>query len=283
MNPTITHIRFDLASPFKVLHLSDNHLCLADERDDERKNLLAQRRQKEFDSQGKGVMPHLNEQLAYAKENNLPILYTGDLIDFVSNKNLETAETLFKDMDYFIAVGNHEFSLYVGEAFEDEAYKMQSYDFVQKHFKNDLTFANREMHGINFVAVDNSYYRFTFPQLEKLKKEAEKGLPIVLMLHCPLHTDELYHLIMDDLHFPCAYLTGTPEPLLKPYDDYRYRQQKPDEATDAFIDYVHSCPSIKAILAGHLHESCESALPSGLMQYITGGGYKGYAREIEFF
>lgn len=282
MNPTITHIRFDLASPFKVLHLSDNHLCLADERDDERKNLLAQRRQKEFDSQGKGVMPHLNEQLAYAKENNLPILYTGDLIDFVSHKNLETAETLFKNMDYFMAVGNHEFSLYVGEAFEDEAYKMQSYDFVQKHFKNDLTFANREMHGINFVAVDNSYYRFTFSQLEKLKKEAEKGLPIVLMLHCPLHTDELYHLIMDDLHFSCAYLTGTPEPLLKPYDDYRYRQQKPDEATDAFIDYVHSCPSIKAILAGHLHENCKSLLPSGLKQYITGGGYKGYAREIVF-
>ena len=282
MHPTITHIRIGLMSPFKVLHLSDNHLCLADERDDERKNLLAQRRQKEFDSQGKGVILHLNKQLAYAKENNLPILYTGDLIDFVSHKNLEFAQSLLEDTDYFMAVGNHEFSLYVGEAFEDEAYKMQSYDFVQKHFKNDLTFASREMHGINFVAVDNSYYRFTLSQLEKLKKEAEKGLPIVLMLHCPLHTDELYHLIMDDLHFPCAYLTGTPEPLLKPYDDYRYRQQKPDEATNAFIDYVYSCPSIKAILAGHLHENCEFALPSGLTQYITGGGYKGYAREIEF-
>lgn len=282
MHPTITHIKIGLASPFKVLHLSDNHMCLADERDDERKNLLAQRRQKEFDSHGKGVMLHLNEQLAYAKGNNLPILYTGDLIDFVSHKNLETAQSLLKDTDYFMAVGNHEFSLYVGEAFEDEAYKMQSYDFVKTHFKNDLTFASRQMGGINFVAVDNSYYRFTFSQLEKLKKEAEKGLPIVLMLHCPLHTDELYHLIMDDLHFSCAYLTGTPEPLLKPYDDYRYRQQKPDEATMKFIEYVYACPSIKAILAGHIHENAESSLPSGIMQYITGGGYKGYAREIEF-
>ena len=118
----------------------------------------------------KGVMFHLTEQLAYAKANRLPIFYTGDLIDFVSHKNLEAAQALLKDTDYFMAVGNHEFSLYVGEAFEDEAYKMQSYDFVQKHFKNDLTFANREMHGINFVAVDNSYYRFTLSQLEKLKR-----------------------------------------------------------------------------------------------------------------
>ncbi len=283
MKPTMTHIKIGLPAPFRALHLSDNHLSLADARDDERKNLLAERRQKEFDSAGKGIMVNLEEQLAYAKENRLPILYTGDLIDFVSHKNLETAQFLLKDTDYFMAVGNHEFSLYVGEAFEDEDYKMQSYDFVQKHFKNDLTFESREMGGINFVSVDNSYYRFTLSQLEKLKKEAEKGLPIVLMLHCPLHTDELYRLIMDVLHFPCAYLTGTPEPLLKPYYDYRYRQQKPDEATDAFIDYVHSCPSVKAILAGHLHENCESALPSGVMQYITGGGYKGYAREVEFF
>ena len=282
MNPTLTRIPIGLDAPFRALHLSDNHLSLADSRDDERKNRLAQRRQREFDSAGKGVMLHITEQLAYAKENRLPILHTGDLIDFVSHKNLETAETLFKDIDYFMAVGNHEFSLYVGEAFEDEAYKMQSYDFVQKHFRNDLTFASREMSGINFVAVDNSYYRFTVIQLEKLKKEAEKGLPIVLMLHCPLHTDELYHLIMDDLHFPCAYLTGTPEPLLKPYDDYRYRQQKPDGATLKFIEYVYACPSIKAILAGHMHENAESILPSGVMQYITGGGYKGYAREIEF-
>ncbi|MBQ1258095.1 MAG: metallophosphoesterase [Clostridia bacterium] len=281
MNPVITKISIGLKKPFRALHLSDNHLPFADERDDERKNLLSENRQKEFDCHG-GVMKHLNEQLAYAKEHALPILYTGDFIDFVSYKNLEMAKALLQDADYFMATGNHEFSLYVGEAFEDEAYKMQSYDFVQKHFKNDLTFASREIMGVNFVAVDNSYYRFTLSQLEKFKKEVEKGLPIVLMLHCPLHTDELYHLIMDDLHFPCAYLTGTPEELLKPYDDYRYRQQKPDAATDAFIEYVHGCSAVKAILAGHMHENFESRLPSGITQYITGGGYKGCAREIEF-
>ncbi len=281
MKPTITKICLGLKNPFRALHLSDNHLAFADERDDERKNILAKNRLKEFDRHG-GVMKYLNEQLAYAKEHALPVLYTGDFIDFVSHKNLEMAQALLQDVDYFMATGNHEFSLYVGEAFEDEDYKMQSYDFVQKHFKNDLTFASREMGGINFVAADNSYYRFTKSQLEKLKREAEKGLPIILMLHCPLHTDELYHLIMDDLHFPCGYLTGTPEPLLKPYDDYRYRQQKPDEETEAFIDYVYACSKIKAVLAGHMHENAKSRLPSGIMQYITGGGYKGHAREIEF-
>ena len=43
MKPTITHIEIGLSSPFRALHLSDSHLSLADDRDDERKNLLAKR------------------------------------------------------------------------------------------------------------------------------------------------------------------------------------------------------------------------------------------------
>ena len=34
----------------------------------------------------------------------------------------------------FMAAGNHEYSLYVGEAFEDEAYKIQSFALVQIRF-----------------------------------------------------------------------------------------------------------------------------------------------------
>jgi len=57
--------------------------------------------------------------------------------------------------------GNHEFSQYVGEAEEDEAYKAQSFAAVQGVYPNDLVFASRIVHGVNFVAVDNTYYRFT--------------------------------------------------------------------------------------------------------------------------
>ena len=39
---------------------------------------------------------------------------------------------------------------------------------------------------------------------------------------------------------------------------------------------------IRAVLAGHLHKNAESPLPSGIMQYVTGGGFADLAREIEF-
>ena len=282
MNIIKTRIEIGLNKPFRALHISDNHISFADGRDDERKQALAATRRAFFDGGSENTTRYLDEQLAYARANGLPVLHTGDMIDFVSWQNLEFAREKLETVDYFMAVGNHEFSLYVGEAWEDVPYKMQSFDKVQAHFRNDLYFASRVMDGVNFVAADNGYYRFDKKQLEQLRKEAAKGLPIVLMIHNPLHTDDLYRYVMEELKQPCGYLTGTPDALLAGYDDYRFRQQKPDEDTLAFMEYVYGEPTIRAVLSGHLHYDFETRLPSGVMQYVTGAGYRGCAREIEF-
>ena len=50
----------------------------------------------------------------------------------------------------------------------------------------------------------------------------------------------------------------------------------------AFIDYVQSQPLIRAVLAGHLHYDFETRLSGGAVQLITGGGFRGCAREITF-
>ena len=282
MNMQQTTIEIGLEKPFRALHITDNHISFADQRDDERKRTLAASRREFFDAGAENTTRFLEQQLRYAEENGLPVLHTGDMIDFVSWQNLEYAQAQLSRVDYFMAVGNHEYSLYVGEAWEDVPYKMQSYEKVQAHFRNNLFFASREMGGINFVAVDDGYYRFDRDQLERLQKEAEKGLPIVLMLHNPLHTDDLYRYVLNDLRQPCGYLTGTPEALMAGYDDYRYRQQKADEDTLDFIDYVYGQPLIRAALSGHLHYDFETRLPSGIPQYVTGAGYRGCAREILF-
>ena len=273
-------IEVGAAKPFRALHLSDNHLAFADMRDGERKVTLARRRHAAFDEGHGAVEALLEEQLAYARDNGLPVLYTGDLIDFVSYQNLEYAKKALEDIDYFMAAGNHEFSLYVGEAFEDVPYKMQSYDLVQRYFRNNLLFDSRVINGVNFVAVDDGYYRFDGRQLEQMRAEVARGLPIVLMLHNPLHTDALYEAVMREQ--PCAYLTGTPEAMMGSYDDYRLRQQRPDADTLAFMDYVYGQPLVRAVLAGHLHRAWTGPLPSGVTQYVADSGYHGFAREIEF-
>lgn len=174
--------------PFTLLHISDTHLTLADERNDKRKIDLADGRSSCFTS----ALSDLREAEEYARENHLTIVHTGDLIDFVSEANLDAAKKFTSGNDVFFSAGNHEFSLYVGEAFEDEAYRNQSLAHVQESFTNDIRFASRVINGVKLIAIDDSYYRFDRPQLEKLKKETEDNLPIILLMHNPIYEPELF-------------------------------------------------------------------------------------------
>ena len=274
MNIIETQLHIGVEKPFDVIHLSDTHLTLADMRDGERKVTLGEKRAKYF--------PHAEEMLAAAdalfRQYGAPILHTGDLIDFVSQANLERAKEFVDSHDFFMAAGNHEFSLYVGEAWEDAAYRNQSLAQVQASFGNDIRMSSRVIGGINFVALDDGYYLFEEEQLDFLKSEVEKGLPIVLMMHNPLYEKEYFEQISyrrEEIGFqpketpPCAYLTGVPAALLGHYDDHRRRQQTPDEVTLRTVEYIRTCPLIRAVLAGHVHYSLVTRLNESAPQIIT--------------
>ena len=284
MNCTQIRLELGLPKPIRLLHISDTHLSYADERDDERKRVLAEQRRVCFEGTDSGrCMRYLDEAISHVKANCDLLLHTGDLIDFVSYRNLDLAREKLADVPNFVATGNHEFSLYVGEAFEDTAYKMQSMPLVQPAFGNDLLFASRRIGGVNLVAVDDSYYHFNSDQLKQLNSEVEKGDPILLLLHTPLHTDELFHEAMESHHQECAYLAGTPEEKLQRYAPDRQIQQRPTPETLEFIEYVRQCPAIRAILAGHLHftYNYSGAFSPYANQYVVGGGYYNCAEEFE--
>lgn len=253
--------------PFCAVHISDTHLTYADERerDNGRKLALAQARLQGFPD----AEENLKQAVEYVQEHKLPILHTGDLIDFVSAANLDAAKKLTEENDVYMAAGNHEFSLYVGEAKEDAAYRNQSLDKVQACFDNDIRFSSRVMHGVNFVAVDNSYYLFEEWQLEALKKEVQKGMPIVLMMHTPLYTETLYEKRLSEVPGP-AYLMSVPVGKMAHYNAHRFEQQLADEVTRAAYDYIVSQPLIRAVLTGHLHNDADDVLPNGVPQLVTG-------------
>lgn len=275
------NLKLGIERPLRLLHLSDTHLSYADERDNQRKRDLAVSRAKNaFETEPGSTMRHLDEALAYGKAHCELMIHTGDLIDFVSCRNLELLEEKLSVMDSFFAAGNHEYSQYVGEAWEDQAYKMQSFDRVQARVKNDLVFASRKIAGLNLVAVDNVYYNFTADQLERLKAEIRKGLPILLMMHTPLHCDDLFRDRMSRPGAQYASLAGTPPELMKDYPEYRRRQQLPDAETLAFIDCVRSEPLIKAVAAGHVHCDFQTRLYDRIPMIVTGGGFDGFATEL---
>ncbi|MBR3966338.1 MAG: metallophosphoesterase [Clostridia bacterium] len=265
MKKLLTELNIGIAAPIKVIHFSDTHLTRADGRDDERKIELAKQRRANAFPDNEEVY---RDTLALVSEGYDAVLHTGDLIDFVSYANLEEAAIFAQTTDCFFAAGNHEFSLYVGEAKEDAAYRNQSLERVQAAFRNDIRFSSRMVGGVNFVAIDNSYYLFEEYQLEGLKKEAEKGLPIILLLHNPIYEESLYEFQMRSS--PCAYLVAAPEEKMECYPSYRREQQRADEITLEAVEYIKNEPSIKALLCGHLHKDFECELCKGKPQMMVG-------------
>ena len=160
-------IEIGLEKPFDVMHVSDTHIARADARDNERKIMLAAERGQHMNA----GEHYLDEAVGIAREKGMYLMHTGDLHDFVSEANLDMDAKHMIEGDWFVCAGNHEYSQYVGEAKEDEAYKRVSYDAVQGAFPNYLTFASRVINGVNFVAVDDVYYNFTESQLEKMKAD----------------------------------------------------------------------------------------------------------------
>lgn len=267
-------LEIGLEKPIKLLHVTDSHIALADERDNERKHELAKR------LSAPEKEKHLEDHLAYGKENCDVIVHTGDLIDFTSQANFDFARKILSDEKVFFAAGNHEFSRYVGEAYEDRAYKMNSFREMMPGLGAPLFFNSRVVGGVDLVSIDNSYHQFEQWQITRLEKEIAKGLPIILCMHVPLFEESLY-----DYHVgrsgagSSSYLVGCDEDHL-PYDEWRAIEIRPRGATLEMVDFIKSQPLIRAILAGHVHFSFESKLTDSLTQFITGGGYDGVAREL---
>ena len=273
MNIIRSTLSVGATAPFTVIHASDTHLTYADMRDGPRKVDLLAWRLPSF--------PHAEKTLAelgaLSEELQVPILHTGDLIDYVSCANLEAVKAFTSTHDVFMATGNHEFSLYVGEAKEDAAYRNQSLPAVQACFRNNIRMDSRVINGVNFVALDNGYYLFEPEQYAFLKGEVAKGLPIVLMMHTPLFDPVYYERMMS--YCPCAYLMGVPDELMQSYPPDRYEQQKADALTLDMMDYVAKEPLIKFILTGHQHFNFESVYAGRIPQLTVGCTD---ARVIEF-
>jgi hypothetical protein len=254
-----------LETPVRVLHASDTHITRADLRDGLRKVDLGAARAHDF--------PHAEENLLemtrISQEMGLPILHTGDLMDFVSAANLEGVKAFVDANDIFFATGNHEFSHYLGEEREDAAYRNRSLARVQACFRNDIRMSSRVIGGLNFVALDDGYYKFDPEHLDFIREQAKLGLPMVLMFHTPLYERAFYDDSMRRTP-SCAYLVGVPDDLRACYSSPAVSEyQAADEATQAFMDYVAKEPLVKAILTGHMHFDFDSVYANRIPQLCT--------------
>lgn len=266
MKMMTTTLRVGAERPFSMLHMSDTHIALADERDSERKRILARNRASYF--------THAEEMLQagakLAHEKQMPIVHTGDLTDFVSYANLDRVKRFMGETDCFMAAGNHEFSQYVGEVLEDAPYRNQSLALVQSTFPNNIRFCSRKINGVNLIAMDNGYYLFEEEQMEMLREEVKLGLPIILLMHTPLYTPKLSDYMFHVRKSEMTFLINTPEEEMLGYLPKRYRQQKADATTVRAYHYIMNEPLIRGLVTGHLHFDYEEQISPTLTQIVTG-------------
>lgn len=279
------NLNIGVKEPFSVLHISDNHLCYADERDDEEKLKLCNRRLLHFTNSNPDRQEQIsNEIFSYARENNLPVIHTGDLIDFVSYLNLDRAEEYLDGINTVMCAGNHEFSLYVGEAKEDEAYKQKSLALVQSKLPDGIEYGVHYLNCLKFITLDDSYYYILPEHFELFKQEVSDGEPFALVVHNPIYSKDLYNQVMNGKPFDePPYLTGCPKNLLKNLSVDRFEQQNADKTTLEFVEFLNECKNLKAIFAGHLHESgFISKLDSGVPQLVAAGTFDNTIYKVNF-
>ena len=148
------------------------------------------------------------------------------------------------------------------------------------------------VNGVNFVSLMNGYYYVTEYQLERMKEEVKRGLPIVLLCHVPLYTPKHCERNLKSNNNYASYLMGTPREITSnfrlnpnvPADHWRQcrKQQYSNDTTLEFVAWLKEQPLLKAILSGHCHHFFEEQFSPTAVQYAVGAGYLGAAYEIEF-
>ena len=275
-------IDLGIGKAFKAFHFSDTHLNFFDAVDfaavDEKKKKHFHYRWCRFPQ----ALESFYASLDYARERRLPLLHTGDLIDFVTEGNERVLRHNVQGLDLFYAIGNHEYQSRAPEHYDSDEAGMRAR--LQPIFGNDLTVASRVIGGANFVAFDNARHQLREETIARVKAEFEKGMPVVLMCHIPpVYTRKFRENSRRAKKIIGVGMGADPASFDKekarlpgnPADSH-------DERTRAFYDWLRARKDLKAILCGHTHYAEIDDFSETAKMYVAGGNYEGHAYEITF-
>ena len=273
-------VRAGATQPFSVLHISDTHLTAAYPDESEKKQTLKKVQTKHFGGRQEEA---LRDSLAWAKQNVDYVVHTGDLIDWQSRANFDLVRKYFGP-GMFGSLGNHEFSpdmwLSDRRVTCDEAWKDPSREILAATYPFDISLHSQVVNGVNFVTLDDVFGTVTAGQVERFRAEAAKGLPIVLCMHVPFYTEDIWRANHKCWDCNGSKFRAAAEPPPSMYPDFR--RQAEDPVTRDFIAYLKTEPLLKAILAGHLHITVQDRFSPTAMEYVTGGNFMFSGTEVLF-
>jgi len=269
-------VRAGATKPFAVLHISDTHLTAAYESEGPDRIRAAERRTKTFGGMQEMA---LADSLKWACGHCDFVLHTGDLIDWQSKANFDLVRKYFGP-EMFGAMGNHEFYTYLPDEkiTSEESFKADRRQALAGSFPVDLRFASRIVNGVNFICLDDAFGTVQPDQVERFKAEVGRGLPIVLAMHVPFYSDDLW---LANVQFWNQRDSRFGSQAMPPPRD-GYLRQKEDATTRDFIAYLRDEPLLKAIFAGHVHFTMQERFSPTATQYVVAGNFLFHAQEILF-
>ena len=260
-----------LEKPLRVLHITDLHLNLHDERDEEHVARLEGRHKTFLEHR---FVDQLRALIAEFPEIQPDLVaLTGDIIHFPSAKNIDVIrdELHAAGVPWYFLPGNHDYLWpYLsggGHADNQEELRAEWLDTLRPLTDGENPMMrSRVVNGLRFVALDNSIYLITPEQHQFFKDEAAKGEPVVLLVHIPLYAPALrevavqywkpHSLLVGDTYWTAEERRGWGAPLA----------DTPE--TLAFVETVKSTPNLVAVLAGHVHFAHAEQIGPNAYQYV---------------
>ena len=247
-----------LKKEYHFWHFSDAHIAHAYPDDSDEAHALAKKQAANWATDGKPSSDVFLDVLEEAKKNDAALLLmAGDCADYYSESNLRfLKENIERNgIPVLYAYGNHEGAGYVTKLGDPR----QFYPDYSVLMGETPDFQIRDFGDFMLIAVDNSDHNIRREQLDKLKEQFAKKVPVILVMHIPLSTEA----IMPDMkakwgNNPTYFMLGTDEE---------------PETTREFCRLVSAEDSpVAAIFAGHVHFMHAGEFSAGRMQYTSAPG-----------
>lgn len=264
-----------ISKEYNLLFLTDNHMVLPEtEASQEIMDYSDQRLAQFTEETGIVSSDQFLSWISSSGEWELDaLLLGGDIIDSPSPANISYLNDSLKQLEipYIYAPGNHDWTYpweYMTEKGKEEYLPLLSPYMVsvKNEFSKNTAFHTLEFDDFIIAAINNSDNQIPPEALEEYKKIAEKGKPVLLLLHVPFYTQPLLDKTSSVWQNSVVLGGGI------------HGGVYPNDVSAEFIGLITAKDSpVAAVLAGHVHLSDISYIQGEkeILQITGDAGFKG--------
>lgn len=257
-----------LKNEYTFIHISDAHLSYTKEDAPEEEKEMCKEHTLEWSRNGKTPLEAFDDVVDYVNTEKPDALFmTGDCVDYASKNNSAYLKEQIEKMntEVLYVYGNHESVNYADKTKDHKYY----YPLYNDLMEGNPSYRLKDYGDLLVCVIDDADKKITKEQIDFLKEQIEKNLPIILLIHIPVSTDTLKEPV------ECKWGEGA-------MSYFALDGDNPIDTTVEFCELINAKDNnIAAVFAGHIHTPYKGKLKNGTTMYVAGTAYGGYARKIK--